>query len=481
MYLGSIANEYMDIIILGNTKDDIGTELEKLCRRLFEQIGLDNTALNVVKSGANEYDVIGRRKLEDNPAEYVQVIAECKAHRRKCDLPDFLKFLGKIYCQKLEHKRVEGYFVALSGINGNFLGAYESLHKYDDSVHLIVAEDLIAYIKQEFNLSDIQVIKQVIYSYTNRVIDSIDLALIDNKVYWIVRFNSLDYTIVSSDNQILTADDVEPISGLLANTYCNFIDLPRERARLQRELFVMGAILCIVLNNKASNIEEVSSVLKEKFQIHMLEFEQVLPKMKYVSKEFPLHIQIEDSRADFFRYLLSKCVFAETIKSTQYQDLIDASFVAEICEIQGGLILSDKEASQTIRILKLSYSAIKSVIYPNNFIANSIKNSSIVGIDKTKAVMRIAVATFNRMLIDGFNDDTHHQPNWTLMNNLGIEHYAISQHLTLNKGKKDEMEIDSTMHSRLVQLTGAPQNTIAPIVLFDDFCIAESSDKTGDD
>ena len=94
--------------------------------------------------------------------------------------------------------------------------------------------------------------------------------------------------------------------------------------------------------------------------------------------------------------------------------------------------------------------------------------------------MRIAVATFNRMLIDGFNDDTHHQPNWTLMNNLGIEHYAISQHLTLNKGKKDEMEIDSTMHSRLVQLTGAPQNTIAPIVLFDDFCIAESSDKTGD-
>ena len=470
----------MDILILGNTKDDIGTELEKLCRRLFEQIGLDNTALNVVKSGANEYDVIGRRKLDGNPAEYVQVIAECKAHRRKCDLPDFLKFLGKIYCQRLEHKRVEGYFVALSGINGNFLGAYESLHKYDDSVHLIVAEDLIAYIKQEFNLSDIQIIKQVIYSYTNRVIDSIDLALIDNSIYWIVRFNSLDYTVVSSDNQVLTADDVEPISGLLANTYCNFIDLPRERTRLQRELFVMGAILCIALNNKASNIEEVSSVLAEKFQIQMLEFEQIFPKMEYVSKEFPLHIQIGDSRAEFFKYLLSKCVFAETIKSSQYQDLIDASFVAEICEIQGGLVLSDNEVFQAIRILKLSNSAIKRVIYPNGFIVNSIMSSSIVGVDKAKVVMRIAVATFNRMLIAGFNDDTQNQPGWTLMNNLGIEHYAISQHLTLNKGETDEMQIDSTIHSRLVQISGAPQNTIAPIVLFDDFCVAEASDNNGD-
>lgn len=470
----------MDILILGNTKDDIGTEPEKLCRRLFEQIGLDNTALNVVKSGANEYDVIGRRKIESSSTEYVQVIAECKAHRRKCDLPDFLKFLGKIYCQRLEHKRVEGYFVALSGINGNFLGAYESLHKYDDSVHLIVSEDLIAYIKQEYNLSDIQVVKQIVYSYTNRVIDSVDLVLIDNKVYWIIRFNSLEYTIISSDNQVQTDDDIEPIRGLLANTYCNFIDLPKERARLQRELFVMGAILCIALNGQASNIEEVSSVLSEKFQIQMLEFEQILPQMKYVSKEFPLHIQIGDSRAEFFKYLLSKCVFAETIKSTQYQDLIDANFIAEICEIQGGLVLSDHEVSQTIRILKLSNSAIKNVIYPDNFIVNSIKNSPIVGLDNAKAVMRIAIATFNRMLIEGFNDDTQNQPNWTLINNLGIEHYAISQHLTLNKGKTDEMHIDRTMHSRLVQLSGAPQNTIAPIVLFDDFCITESPDNNGD-
>lgn len=467
----------MEIQILGKTRDDIGTELEKLCKKLFERIGLDNTALNVFKSGANEYDVIGHRKLEDNSSEYVQVIAECKAHRRKCDLPDFLKFLGKIYCERLEHKRVEGYFVALSGINGNFLGAYESLHKRDDSVHLIVANDLIAFLKQEYNLSDVQVVKQVIYCYTNRTIDSIDLALIDNKVYWIIRFDSLDYTVVSSENKPLTEDEVTPIRGLLANTYCNFLDLPGEKARIERELFVMGAILCIALNNYASTIDEMRSVLSDKFQIQMLEFEQVFPKMKYVSKEFPLQIKVGESRVEFFRYLLSKCVFSETIKSSIYQELIDARFIAEICEIQGGLVLSDLEILQTIKVLRLSNSALKNIIYPNKFIFNSLRNSAVVGPDNAKVVMKIAVATFNRMLIDGFSEDSCNQPNWTLMNNLGIEQYAISQQLILNKGREDETHIDSTMHSRLVQISEAPQNTIASIVLFEDFCNTESSNS----
>lgn len=39
----------MEIQILGKTRDDIGTELEKLCKKLFERVGLDNTALNVVR------------------------------------------------------------------------------------------------------------------------------------------------------------------------------------------------------------------------------------------------------------------------------------------------------------------------------------------------------------------------------------------------------------------------------------------------
>ena len=184
----------MEIIILGETKDHKGTELEKLCKRLFEKLGFDKSALNIVKSGANEYDVMAKStKIIDERQVSVPIIAECKAHRKKCDLPDFLKFLGKLYCLRNEEPNTEGYFVALSGVNGNFLGAYDSLRCKDKSIHLIVEEDLINFLQADYRLSDITSVRLKVSQFTHRVIDSIDLALYDNKVYWLVRFNSKDY------------------------------------------------------------------------------------------------------------------------------------------------------------------------------------------------------------------------------------------------------------------------------------------------
>lgn len=104
----------MEIFILGDSNDQKGTELEKLCKRLFDKLGFDKSALNIVKSGANEYDVFAHRTIRTmEESKVIPIIAECKAHKKKCDLPDFLKFLGKLYCQKKENPNAEGYFIAL--------------------------------------------------------------------------------------------------------------------------------------------------------------------------------------------------------------------------------------------------------------------------------------------------------------------------------------------------------------------------------
>ena len=216
-------------------------------------------ALNIVKSGANEYDVTAKcTKIIDGKEVPVSIIAECKAHRKKCDMPDFLKFLGKLYCQKYENPNTEGYFVALSGVNGNFLGAFESLGCVDKSIHLIVEEDLINFLHVDYNLADVQSVRLKISKFTNRVIDSLDLSLYDNNVYWLVRFNSKDYTILSSDSEPMSKEDAKKIHTLLLNhEYYNYIDLAEEQERLLYLTYVRGIILCLALNQTAKDKETV--------------------------------------------------------------------------------------------------------------------------------------------------------------------------------------------------------------------------------
>ena len=280
--------------------------------------------------------------------------------------------MGKLYCQKKENPYTEGYFVALSGVNGNFLGAFESLSCIDKSIHLIVEEDLINFLQTDYKLSDVQSVRLKVSQYTNRVIDSIDLSLYDNKVYWLVRFNSKDYTVLSSDCEPVAKEHSTRIHNLLLNhEFYNYIDLAKEQERQIRLAYVRGIILCLALNQKAKDRDTVRKMI-ESMGISIDEFEQVrINDIEYVTKNYPLEIVNNDSKVAFFSYLLSNYVFVETITSTIYQSLIDNEFLKEICEIQGGLELTDIEQEQALRLLKISHSAIINAIQPDKFILST--------------------------------------------------------------------------------------------------------------
>jgi hypothetical protein len=55
------------------------------------------------------------------------VIGECKAYIKPIALPDWLKFLGKIFSAEISGTQVQGCFIALLGVNGNVIGHYDAI------------------------------------------------------------------------------------------------------------------------------------------------------------------------------------------------------------------------------------------------------------------------------------------------------------------------------------------------------------------
>lgn len=201
----------MELKILGKNTKSKGAELEKFCRRFFVKLGFKNATLNFIAAGGNEYDVTAEKlvTLDDGTEVTIPIIAECKAYNKPCEMPHWLKFLGKFHTAFSKNKLAEGYFVALSDVNGNVWGAATPIIEKNSNIHIFAKDDLIEYIRKEYNLSSVDNIRGIGELYSNRVVDTIDLILFDNQIYWLLRFNSKDFTIVKSDNVPLTAKELK--------------------------------------------------------------------------------------------------------------------------------------------------------------------------------------------------------------------------------------------------------------------------------
>jgi restriction endonuclease Mrr len=144
----------MRLRIFGRNSDDKGTQLEDLTRRLLERLGYKQVSLNVVGSGGSEIDIRAEYPVPGPVgAANLTVIGECKAYESPVSLPDWLKFLGKLYSEEARWPgQVRGLFVALSGANGNVRGAVDELRRHKNTVDLVDGENLIHLIQQEFGV-----------------------------------------------------------------------------------------------------------------------------------------------------------------------------------------------------------------------------------------------------------------------------------------------------------------------------------------
>jgi hypothetical protein len=464
----------MKIIILGATTEQKGAELERFAKKIFERSGFVNAVTNVVASGANEYDVTSECIIKKRNKEVrVPIIAECKAYSYKCDMNQWLKFLGKLHTIQLDNKDAEGYFFALSDVNGNVWGAFNEYHTKDKKVHLIAKDELMKLLSKEFKLSDTPTIQSTVSRFTNKSIDDVDLIFTDNKVYWLIQFNSLEYTILDSENCPITDEEFVKIESELPSEYryASFVNLEQERDGILRKKKLEGCLFSLAICNQANTRAEITEFLTQNnLPFTVDEVEGIAHSVRYLSKKYPFTIKPKGNLCDFYEYIFSLPFYIQVFKSAIYQENINNKLIKDILKKQGGLVLPKSEVGKVIQMLKLSFSALRYAIEPDNFIVNSISNSQkFPQWQIANPVMKLAVARFFSNILDFVNIDfTRQEYHETMMTLLDISSYSFSRKLTINKGKANEIEIDVSPQVYLGQVTNVPGGPIVSVVKFED-------------
>lgn len=462
----------MKLIILGKTTEEKGAELEKVCSRLFIKLGYKNITLNAVGTGAAEYDVYAEKMIENElgQVERIPVFAECKAYKNPCNNEHWQKFLGKYAIESAQNSMVEAYFVALSGVNGNVWKAASDYLSNNDRVHLIAKDQLIEFLEAEFHLLESYQIREIANLYSNRAIDTIDFVLLNNSIYWVIRFNSTDFTLFSSDNSPLTQETFNQIKSYFKQKdFFRFVDLIEEKERYERILSIKGFILTCALLRIGNSLKKINSLLgKKNFGFSFEDIVQLLPDTDFVSDSFPFELQSDICPLEFIRYLYSVLFLAPVLTSELYQSFFTEEFLDDILKLQGNIALSTEQRKNALFLLRISPGAVYNVIYPNGFLVNSSRNlSPFKGEFHTKAKQQI-VAKFFSLLIDGFRQNMTTQPYWEIAKSLGVENYSFSQSLFINEELNNEINIASSSKVLLAEISNLPAHVIAPVVMFED-------------
>lgn len=454
----------MDLLIIDTTTESKGTQLERFCQRLFEEFGLLNSTCNVVKKGGSEYDVTAEKVLDTESSLTIPVMAECKAYTTPCNMNHWLKFLGKLHQLQNTNPKAEGYFVALSGVNGNVWGNIQDMN--DETVHVICKDNLIEYIKKEYKLSDPNSVRSHIGFYTNRFVDTCDIILCNNQAYWLVRFNATDYSILSADNAPISEIEFKEISmALSSKKFINYIDLISEREKLERFYFIKGLIFCIAFNNYAPDENTLRTFLsKFNVDITVEEIKTVLLTTEYVSHKFPIRINFPACKVELLSYILLFPLFGETLTSKLYQDTIDEELLEEILVLQGKIILDVDKRKECLQILKFSASALSNVIKPDGFIVNSLRNAHLFQINRRSWVNQQAIEKFYKLLIDGMEKDFSNQYYQKFALMLGVKSYNFHRKFTVNDNSDNCISIESSPRIQFCQVDNLPGKPTISIV-----------------
>lgn len=373
----------MELRLLGKNSDDLGTQLEKLSKFFLKDLGFQNLHTNVVSSGGDEIDLRG--SITQPSGQTRRVICECKAYTRPISMPDWEKFLGKVYLEEAETGReVYGCFIALSGLNGNVTGSYDSLKLQKDNITVYTGEDISKKIGSLFDSISPEESKKILSVYTDRAYTNSFLTFYENKIFFIFLFESGEYSILTQTGDPLIEEkyaDTEfkkAVTTSLSAAY--YIDLNHEQKRKKLIDHSSRCIIDILIKNDGSitkadlatcNSDEI--ILNESLEI--LSNNNLIIVDSYI--RLCTNVGNSNTIIPFLNFYLSGPITPESFASSFLDELIDDNFVDAVTKIQGNLELNDSEKSEALSIIRWSPSALKWSINPDEMITVHRKKQPI--------------------------------------------------------------------------------------------------------
>lgn len=359
----------MKLIILGKTKDDKGTQLEKLTNRILEFQGYSNIVNNVQVSGASELDVTASKVEKVGINNIVTpVICECKAHEKPISMTDWLKFIGKLYIARKTESRTIGLMLALSGANGAVVGSASTDFKDDPSVQLIANDDIIALLSQIYSLPPTTSVKEQLSSLPIPAVIEVNLVYYNFHIWWLVGFEDGHFTLCHDNSKPATSDEVKEVLPLLptATVYQTngFVDIWNSLEVSQQLQQIEKLIIVELLKNGPQEITKVQQVYNGIEE--QLFYDSIQNSLFITTDVRNQSVQLCNfssiSKVDLYRFLLDGGCPVDVFSTEFYQDNINEDLLEQIWAIQGGFKLPDEYTEKCLQLLRLSPSAMVYVL-----------------------------------------------------------------------------------------------------------------------
>jgi len=410
------------MIILGKNSDDKGSQLEHLTKYLLTQLGYEAIVTNLIGAGGDEIDVSAEFRQPGMKRDiYHELVCECKAYKNPLNLPDWLKFLGKIYVK--EHGssgKIQGCFIALNGVNGNVHGNFKSLKNHNQELQIIEGEDLFELLNKSMTIQSIDNILLQLRSMTIKVAINTELLYYHNACYWLIEFSDEVFTLFSSDGNPLDNKTAEFISNLvIQNTGLReYVDLMAENTAHVRmaliEKYVLSVLLLssIPMNIKSilgrKTIKDIRPVTGKVFLSDIsIALKRLLGLGVVIENEekylLKTHLQkgTINNTIKFFQLFLQETIVLFAIGSKQYQSLIDKRLLNQIIKLQGNLKLRNENYDDYLNLLRWSPSALTWACNADGFLINHRKQ----GLQLNEQFDELGCSYFFQKLIDLFTID----------------------------------------------------------------------------
>jgi hypothetical protein len=376
----------LKVRVFGRNSDDKGTQLESLTKRLLERRGYCQVTTNLLGPGGTEIDIAAEFPFPGLSGDnFVHVIGECKAYESPVAQPEWMKFLGKVYQTRVTRKReVRGIFLALSGVNGSFNGAYEDFRERDGSIELVTGDRLAEQMITEFRLPAITGFLYAIGRFTSDPITTISLGYYDSRAFWIAEFANETFTVLSGEklDQKPSPEVIEMISQQLqAATYR---DLFSEELAIQRRNFARKFVLGQSLAGLPITPPEQENFFPFNIVLSQSELDDALSQLR--SEELIVEANGQPRLADMesnierrvavIREILKGPVVLTHLDTDQWDALIDEPLVRESLRIQRELPMPEECWPEILKLMKWSPSALFWSLNPDPLLTHPQENAA---------------------------------------------------------------------------------------------------------
>lgn len=450
------------MIVLGKNTDDKGKQLEAITHNLLSSKGYINITTNFISTGGHEIDVV---------ADYIyptiggtdsrRIICECKAHKKPIAIDDWLKFIGKLFCEQEElNTEITGYFIALSGVNGNVSGNYDKLKLKRKNIILIAGNTLLDELKSLYSLISEKDLSDKILSLTNNNIEKIEVAYYKKKIYNVVIFERKGlFTVLDNQGNVLEDGERKEISSMVKKELKlkEFFNLDDEIKAQRRINLTKKAILGAIINNSGKIQKDSVATLNtiQQLKLTLVEIEEAIQSLienKIASiSDSGKEIRIPKKSKELCSILtkIYKVLLAgeptvetvEAIKSNYYLASINEQLVSEIQKIQGGLSLSKEDIKKTIKLFKWFPSSLAWMLEPDEGFINANKQKETV--DKAELDIESIIRNdfFQKIISIGLNDLRYEFPRIYLKEVHGIDTFSTARKIIFKKDSKIEETI----------------------------------------